>query len=133
MKIKVQLIVCAEDSREEQVQEVAVLEKPYRQIEHLGFTLAEVKSMLKTLQQRRCHIWTRPQRQGALESRTNRNRCSHISGLMVKASSCLRALMTCALLLLINLSACKALDHVRVWRSRSDRSCHQFMYILSIV
>src|SRR5262245_45348816 len=51
MKIKVQLIVCAEDGREEQVQEAAVLEKPYQQIEHLGLTLAEAKSILKTLQQ----------------------------------------------------------------------------------
>jgi len=51
MKIKVQLIVCAEDGREEQGQEVAVLEKPHQQIEHLGFTLAEAKAILKTLQQ----------------------------------------------------------------------------------
>jgi hypothetical protein len=51
MKITVQLIVCAEDGHEEQVQEVAVVEKPYQQIEHLGFTLAEAKSILKTLQQ----------------------------------------------------------------------------------
>jgi len=51
MKIKVQLIVCAEDGREEQVEEVAVLEKPHQQIEHLGFTLAEAKVILKMLQQ----------------------------------------------------------------------------------
>jgi hypothetical protein len=51
MKIKVQLIVCAEDGREEQVQEVAMLEKPHQQIEHLGFTLAEAKQLLATLQQ----------------------------------------------------------------------------------
>src|SRR5882724_5902863 len=51
MKIKVQLIVCAEDGREEQVQEVAILEKPHQQIEHLGFTLAEAKQLLATLQQ----------------------------------------------------------------------------------
>jgi hypothetical protein len=51
MKIKVQLVVCAEDGREEQVQEVAMVEKPHQQIEHLGFTLAEAKSILKTLQQ----------------------------------------------------------------------------------
>jgi hypothetical protein len=50
MKIKVQLIICAEDGREEQVQEVAVVEKPYQPIEHLGYTLAEAKSILKTLQ-----------------------------------------------------------------------------------
>ena len=51
MKIKVQLVLCAEDGREEQVQEGAIVEKPYQQIEHLGFTLAEAKSILKTLQQ----------------------------------------------------------------------------------
>ena len=51
MKIKVQLIVCAEDGREEQVQEIAVVEKSHQQIEHLGFTLAEAKRLLATLQQ----------------------------------------------------------------------------------
>jgi hypothetical protein len=51
MKIKVQLVVCAEDGREEQVQEVAILEKPHQQLEHPGFTLAETKSVLTTLQQ----------------------------------------------------------------------------------
>jgi len=51
MKIKVQLVVCAEDGREEQVQEIAMAEKPHQQIEHLSFTLAEAKSVLKMLQQ----------------------------------------------------------------------------------
>src|SRR6266850_6996548 len=51
MKIKVQLVVCAEDGREEQVQEIAMVEKPHQQIEHLSFTLAEAKSVLKMLQQ----------------------------------------------------------------------------------
>ena len=51
MKIKVQLVVCAEDGREEQAQDVAVVEKSHQQIEHLGLTLAEAKSILKTLQQ----------------------------------------------------------------------------------
>ncbi len=51
MKIKVQLIMCAEDGREEQVLEVAMLEKSHQQIEHLGFTLAEAKRLLATLQQ----------------------------------------------------------------------------------
>jgi len=40
MKIKVQLVVCAEDGREEQVQEIAGGE-PHQQIEHLSFTLAK--------------------------------------------------------------------------------------------
>ena len=51
MKIKVQLVLCAEDGREEQVQEIAMVEKPHQRIEHLGFTLAEAKAILKTLQQ----------------------------------------------------------------------------------
>jgi hypothetical protein len=51
MKLKVQLVVCAEDGREEQVQEVATIEKDCQRIEHLGLTLAEVKQLLATLQQ----------------------------------------------------------------------------------
>ena len=51
MKIKVQLVLCAEDGREEDVQEIAVVEKPHQRIEHLGFTLAEAKRLLATLQQ----------------------------------------------------------------------------------
>jgi rhodanese-related sulfurtransferase len=54
------------------------------------------------------------------EGRTNRNRCRHLSGLVVKASARLRALMKYALLLRINLAAFTALDKVSVWRSRSD-------------
>jgi hypothetical protein len=51
MKIKVQLVVCTEDGREAQVQEIAMVAKPHQRIEHLGFTLAEAKSVLKMLQQ----------------------------------------------------------------------------------
>jgi hypothetical protein len=51
MKIKVQLIVCAEDGHEEQVSEVVMVEKSHQRIEHLGFTLAEAKRLLATLQQ----------------------------------------------------------------------------------
>ena len=51
MQIKVQLVVCAEDGHEAQVQEVAMVEKPHQRIEHLGFRLAEAKSVLKMLQQ----------------------------------------------------------------------------------
>jgi hypothetical protein len=43
------------------------------------------------------------------------------------------ALMKGALLLLINLSAFKALDNVSVWRSRSDRSRHQLRSTLGII
>jgi hypothetical protein len=52
MKMKVQLVVCAEDGREEEVHEIAVVEKPHQRIEHLGLTLVEAKAILKTLQQR---------------------------------------------------------------------------------
>jgi hypothetical protein len=51
MKIKVQLVLCAEDGREEEVHEIAMVEKPHQRVEHLGLTLAEAKSILKTLQQ----------------------------------------------------------------------------------
>jgi hypothetical protein len=51
MKIKVQLVLCAEDGREEEVQELAVMEKSHQRIEHLGLTLTEAKALLKTLQQ----------------------------------------------------------------------------------
>jgi hypothetical protein len=51
MKLKVQLVVCADDGREEQVQEVATLDKDCQRIEHLGLTLAEAKQLLATLQQ----------------------------------------------------------------------------------
>jgi len=57
---------------------------------------------------------------------TLRNRCSHISGLLVKTCHGLRALMKSALPLLITTAASEALYPVRVWGSRSDRSCHQF-------
>jgi hypothetical protein len=51
MRIKVQLVMCAEDGGEEQVQEIAVVEKPHQRIEHLGLMLAEAKAVLKRLQQ----------------------------------------------------------------------------------
>jgi hypothetical protein len=36
MQLKVQLVVCADDGREEQVQEVATLDKECQRLEHLG-------------------------------------------------------------------------------------------------
>ena len=74
-------------------------------------------------------LWTRPRCQGALEwNNTLRNRCRHISGLFVKTSYGLRALMKSALPLLITTAASRALYLRRVGGSRSDRSCHQFDY-----
>ena len=51
MKLKVQLVVCTDDGREEQVQEVATLDKDCQRIEHLDLTLVEAKQLLATLQQ----------------------------------------------------------------------------------
>ncbi len=50
MKLKMPLVVCADDGGEEHVQEVATFEKDCQRIEHLGLTLAEAKQLLKTLQ-----------------------------------------------------------------------------------
>jgi len=50
MKVRVQLVVCAEESQAEAAYEVAVLEKDYQQIEQLGLTLTEAKHLLKQLQ-----------------------------------------------------------------------------------
>src|SRR5215467_2124980 len=57
---------------------------------------------------------------------TLRNRCSHISGLVVKTSFGLRALMKSALPLLITTAASGALYLRRLGGNRSDLSCHQF-------
>jgi hypothetical protein len=51
MKFMVQLVVCAEDGREEPVQNLTVLDKDGQRLEHLGLTLAEAKQLLATLQQ----------------------------------------------------------------------------------
>src|SRR5262249_10812189 len=76
--------------------------------------------------QRRGYIWTRSRCQGALEwTDTFWDRCSHISGLVVKTFSGLRALMKSALPLLITTAASGALYLRRLGGSRSDRSCHQ--------
>src|SRR5262249_47191234 len=75
------------------------------------------------------HIWTRPRCQGALEwTNTLRDRCSHISGLLVKTSHGLRALMKSALPRLITTAASGALSLHRLRGSWSDRSCHQLDY-----
>ena len=51
MQLKVQLVVCADDGREEHVQEMVTFEKDCQRIEHLGLTLTEAKQLLATLQQ----------------------------------------------------------------------------------
>ena len=73
------------------------------------------------------HIWTRSPCQGALEwTNTLRDRCSHISGLVVKTAYGLGALMKSALPRLITTAASGALYLRRLGGSRSDLSCHQF-------
>src|SRR5712691_11370184 len=51
MKFTVQLVASTDDGQEEAVLEVAVLEKEYQRVEHLGLTLAEAKQLLTQLQQ----------------------------------------------------------------------------------
>ncbi|RPJ62548.1 MAG: ISKra4 family transposase [Acidobacteria bacterium] len=52
MKIKVQLVVCDDEGHEETLTDVVILEKACQQIEQVGLTLAEAKSLLAVLQQR---------------------------------------------------------------------------------
>jgi hypothetical protein len=51
MRVKVQLVICADDEETDTIHEVAVLEKDCRRIEQLGLTLAEAKQLLTRLQQ----------------------------------------------------------------------------------
>ena len=52
MRVKLQLIMCSDDGREETVTDIVTLKKDSKRIEHLGLTLAEAKHLLKTIQQR---------------------------------------------------------------------------------
>jgi hypothetical protein len=52
MRVKLQLVICHDDSHEETVTDVITLNKNNKRIEHLGLTLAESKRLLSTLQQR---------------------------------------------------------------------------------
>jgi len=52
MRLKVQLVICADDERSDTIQDVAVLEKDCHWIEQLGLTLSEAKQLLIQLQQR---------------------------------------------------------------------------------
>src|SRR5215510_10510255 len=51
MRLKVQLVICADDERTDTIHEVAVLEKDCQRLEQLGLTLAEAKQLLNQLQQ----------------------------------------------------------------------------------
>jgi hypothetical protein len=43
MRVKLQLVLCSEDGREETVTDIVSLNKDSHRIEHLGLTLAESK------------------------------------------------------------------------------------------
>src|SRR5215831_7461762 len=52
MRVKVQLVICADDERPDTIHDVAMLEKDCHRIEQLGLTLSEAKQLLTQLQQR---------------------------------------------------------------------------------
>src|SRR5215470_13207386 len=51
MRVKVQLVICADDEGTDTIHEVAVLEKDCHRLEQLGLTLAEANQLLTRLQQ----------------------------------------------------------------------------------
>jgi hypothetical protein len=52
MRVKLQLVLCSDDGREDTVTDVITLQKDHRRREHLGLTLAEAKQLLTTIQHR---------------------------------------------------------------------------------
>jgi hypothetical protein len=50
MRVKLQLVLCSEDGREETVTDIVSLNKGSHRLEHLGLTLAEAKQLLKRIQ-----------------------------------------------------------------------------------
>lgn len=54
MRVKLQLLMCTDDGREETVTDIVTLKKDSQRTEHLGLTLAEAKQLLTTIQQRVC-------------------------------------------------------------------------------
>jgi hypothetical protein len=52
MRVKLQLVLCSDDGREETVTDIVTLKKDSHRIEHLGLTLAESKQLLKLIQKR---------------------------------------------------------------------------------
>jgi hypothetical protein len=51
MKMTLQLVVCEDDDHEETITDVMILEKTCQQLEQVGLTLAEAKTLLQRLQQ----------------------------------------------------------------------------------
>ena len=55
MRVKLQLVMCSDDGREETVTDLVTLQKDSQRIEHLGLTLKEAKQLLTTIQKRLLH------------------------------------------------------------------------------
>jgi hypothetical protein len=51
MRVKLQLVMCSDDSREETVTDIVTLQKDSTRLEHLGLSLKEAKQLLTTIQQ----------------------------------------------------------------------------------
>jgi hypothetical protein len=52
MRVKLPLVMCSDDGREETVTDIVTLKKDSTRIEHLGLSLKEAKQLLTTIQQR---------------------------------------------------------------------------------
>ena len=52
MRVKLQLVMCSDDGREETVTDLVTLQKDSTRIEHLGLSLKEAKQLLHTIQHR---------------------------------------------------------------------------------
>ena len=52
MRVKLQLVMCSDDGREETVTDLVTLQKDSTRIEHLGLSLKEAKQLLTTIQHR---------------------------------------------------------------------------------
>lgn len=52
MRVKLQLVMCSDDGREEAVTDLVTLKKDSTRIGHLGLSLKEVKQLLTTIQHR---------------------------------------------------------------------------------
>src|SRR5215813_14476579 len=55
MRVKLQLVLCSDDGREETVTDLVTLKKDAQRIEQLGLTLKEAKQLLTTIQKRLLH------------------------------------------------------------------------------
>jgi len=56
MRVKLQLVLCSDDGREETVTDIVSLKKDCHRIEHLGLTLADSKQLLKSWEAKKKHF-----------------------------------------------------------------------------